>query len=296
MAFAKSRKYKKKAYKGKSKKRMGMSYPDAHNYKLQATSSFLSASINGPATTGLVSIGSGTNNPPVAGPSGSNLWNMAGSINFSGGSSAPGVTTAVPYFPALANIYDRFRVNKIKVRIIPEVNIAVATGSSVLPTMKVVYDYDDAGISSVGALWGRRGKCFRLDKPHTFSFIPRVNYNTTTATSGTSPLLIQKCPWINTTNGGTVVMFGLKWAIKDFYTTSSAGTNNIVRFEITYYYSFKEQIQGSAVGVYGQATDYGFHPNPPVTDYYHLDSSGNILDSSGNVKFQNVDGNEVPVP
>jgi len=285
---------KKKQYKNKSKKRMGMSYPDLHNYKLAGYSTFISSGANGPVATGLVSIGGAQNNPPVAGPSGSNLWNFGGSFNFNGGSAGIGVPNTVPYFPALSNLYDRVRVNKIRVKIIPEINTAVSTGQSLIPTMKICYDYDDAQIPTVSSIWGRRGKVFRLDKPRTIEFVPRVNYATTTTTAGNVPLLIQKCPWLNTTNGGTVVMFGLKWAIKDFYSVTSS--NNTIRFEIFYYYSFKEQVQGTTVGLYGSPADYGFHVEPPAVDYDKIDSSGNLTDSSGNLIYVNEDGEWQPAP
>lgn len=204
-------------------------------------------------STGITNTGTGANATPSAFGSSialNTVNNTGGLCTFVGACLFS--TANVPQMSQMAQYFDRFRINKIKVRIIPEINYANTVGQGVLPVMKVVYDFDDNILTGATApsIWARRGKEFRLDKEHSITFVPRVNYNTSN-NSGNIPMLIAKAPMMNCvalTNSNTnfVQLYGLKFAVKDWYCTAGSPVNqNVCRFEITYHITYKEQLNNS---------------------------------------------------
>jgi len=258
------------------------SYPDLHNFKFVNPSTGIT-NVLVATNQAVVPFGNAVGLGNVS-KSPSNLTTFAGALQF--------LPANVPQLVSLAPYWDRYRVNSIKVRCIPEFNIADVVGSGAMPVMRVIHDYDDAIVSQLTApqIWGRRGKEYRCDKPFSFSFVPRVNYNSNSL-GVNAPMLIQKCPWINcATTGLNIPLYGIKFGIRDWLCNATPNTM-ILRFEITYFMSFKEQ-QNSTLTQ--NIWDFDLHLGPvelPDT----VDLSGNIYDPSGNLLFTpDLSGNEIP--
>lgn len=219
----KSKKGKKKYQRRKAK----ISYPDRHNWKLDAGANVIyNASPNVVTSAGQsVVIGNVVKQR-------NNYYQFGGSFYFN-------LDKCLATMPYLAANFDRYKINGIKIRVIPECNMALVSGSGSLPTMKVVYDYDDSFVPTVGDIEVRRGKTHRLDKPFSIYLNPKINglvYNTG-VTSATSP---KPATWINM-NSLLVPHFGVKFMVRDWYATNSPNDLQ-VRFEISYLISVKEQL------------------------------------------------------
>ena len=295
-------KYSKKPYK-KSKRKFNKksghkasAYPDKHNFKMMAEPTWLMNLAGTPASSGSIN-GTAPGAPPRVGPVvdiKTRLASWCGSFLFS--------ASRMPSFNAQSILFDRYKVNKIKLRIIPQITTAsasfgaiqavpIAGVNGVIPVMRIYSDYDDTfPENTLQSAWARRGRELRLDKEHTISFVPRVNYFGRSSDSGSSPALIAKCPWINC-NNPNINLYGLKYAIKDFYLPGDNYVNNQIKFEITYYLSFKEQQNLTLPATIG---DYMIPSEINVPDT--IDGSGNIYDPSGNLILENDgSGNIVPV-
>jgi len=217
---------KKKAAKY-ARRKAKVSYPDRHNWKLDAGANVVYNSSAGVVTAAGTSITIGNIVKQR-----SNIFQFGGAFDFN-------LDKCLSTMPYLAANFDRYKINAIKLRVIPENNFANVSGQGILPTMKVCFDYDDAKVPTVGDVEVRRGKTHRLDKPFNIYLSPKVGaviYNTQ-ANSGTSP---QKAPWLNMASL-LIPHFGVKFMVRDWYAPTSL--NDIqIRFEITYMVSVKEQI------------------------------------------------------
>lgn len=137
--------------------------------------------------------------------------------------------------------YDMYRINFIKVKVIPECNVSTTSTGGTLPTMKVVYDWDDSSAPTVGDVEIRRGKTYLLNKPFSFKFKPRIGVNCYTNSADPTGFLVQKAPWINMAYPN-VNHYGPKFMIRDWYCNNLP--NDIqVRIIITYGVSVKNQLQ-----------------------------------------------------
>jgi len=228
MVYRKRKQYasKKKAAKY-ARRKAKVSYPDRHNWKLDAGANVIYNSSAGVCSAAGTSI---TIGKFVA--QRNNYTQFGGAFDFN-------LNKCLSTTSYLAANFDRYKINAIKINVIPENNFANVSGQGILPTMKVVYDYDDSNVPSVGDVEVRRGKTYRLDKPFSIYLSPKVGsviYNTQT-NSGTSPL---KAPWLNMSSL-LIPHFGVKFMVRDWYAPQTL--NDIqVRFVITYMVSVKEQI------------------------------------------------------
>jgi len=217
---------KKKAAKY-AKRKAKVSYPDRHNWKLDAGANVIyNASPNVVTSAGQsVVIGNVVKQR-------NNYYQFGGSFYFN-------LDKCLATMPYLSANFDRYKINAIKIRVIPECNMALVSGSGSLPTMKVCYDYDDSFTPTVGDIEVRRGKTHLLDKPFNIYLSPKINnlvYNTS-VTTATSP---KPATWINM-NALLVPHFGVKFMVRDWYATNSPNDLQ-VRFQITYMISVKEQL------------------------------------------------------
>lgn len=217
---------KKKAAKYRRSKAK-VSYPDRHNFKLEAGANVIYNSAPNVVTPAGLSLSIGE-----VVKQRTNFYQFGGALYFSLDKCL--ATTAF-----LAANFDRYKINMIKIRVIPENNFSAVSGAGTLPTMKVVYDYDDANIPTVGDVEVRRGKTYLLDKPFSIMLKPKVNqliYNT----AGVSAVSPQPAPWINMASL-LVPHFGVKFMIRDWHSNSS-GNDLQLRFQIIYLVSVKEQL------------------------------------------------------
>ena len=221
----------KKMYKAKKYNKFGKKtsiYRDAHSFKLQSNQNVITAQANGRPSEVGSAINIGT---PTLMAYGNNLWEFTGSINYSLNQCAQQ--------SQLCGLFDRYKINGVKVKIIPEFNISAQNGTGNLPVIKVINDFDDYNTSTATlAVWARRGKEYRLDKPITLYVKPKMA-GYAYRPGALSGYTAVKCPYINCTYPD-VPLFGTKFAVKDWY--SATGTNVNIRFEFTYYVTFKEQL------------------------------------------------------
>lgn len=159
----------------------------------------------------------------------------------------------------LSTLFDRYKIHGIKLTFIPEWNQSpagqVVAAPVNLPVMKIVHDYDDSSVPTVGDVWARQGKIYRLTRPFSVFYRPKVA-NTVYNGIATSAFSVLKAPYLNSSYAN-VPHYGLKFAIKDWTATSGM----CLRIETTYYVSVREQINVGAVGHTGEEEAAPFEEN-----------------------------------
>lgn len=226
----------KKYYKKSAKKynKMGLKksrFSDGHYFKLSGADTTIFSSGSNVTSTGSVLTGL-----PQVIPNTGNRVRFGGVFTFNIGSSAL-------YRQKLYNMFDRVKINGVKVKVIPMFNTADTGASGTLPSMKVCYDFDDLNVPTPGDIQTRIGKTYRLDKPFSIYLKPKILKSivavqgTVTNTYINAP---EAPPYLDMSNAGVCSLYGIKFMIQDWY--NFTGLNNGVRFEITYYCHFKNQI------------------------------------------------------
>lgn len=224
--------WKKRRPARKGAKRVGLrrKYADAHSFKLQAIDTVITntvvSGIGQPRATGSVFIDNALSN--------GNRWSFGGSFRFQANQAMQ--------INQLNTFFDRYKINGIKVRVIPQNNFANVNGGGVLPVMRMVYDFDDNTAPSVGDVWSRRGVERRLDRPFNVYLKPKILHQVYSPTGTASQPL--RAGYIDMAKLD-VPHYGLKFAVKDWFATSTPNDCNL-RFEITYYVTVREQIQIAA--------------------------------------------------
>lgn len=265
------RKGKRAAAKAKwRKKSKNQSYADKHNFKFAGVPTLIQTGVSSPTPVGSGSIV--INSTAVPGVNKA-LNNISGAFQ---------LTLQQVNLPNLSMIntnFDRYRVNKIKIRVIPQCNVADVIGAGVIPVMKVVRDYDDFKVPTIADVWSRRGSIHLLNKPFTLSLVPKIPM--VLGTNVTGGYAVMKSTWINMAYPN-VPLFGIKFGIKDFYNTATGSNSMQVRFEIMYYISVKEQL-----AVQSTSDEY-----PELT----LGEDGLVRDASGNVVADHSELQEGELP
>lgn len=232
--------YKKRRAARRPYKRPGMrrKYADTHSFKTTSLDTSLTN----------VDAGSGTFVPKANGQmvlapnpvtvAGSNRTWLSGVFTFQAQYSNQ--------WTQLNSLFDRYHVNGIKVRFIPEFNVQDGTLVTTIPTIKVVRDMDDNQTSTVGDIWSRRGVERRLDKPFSVYIRKPKVLTSVLAFQGAGGNATVSAgiasPYLNCGNGN-VHLLGLKFAIKDWpIVKNSYAPNVVLRTEITYFMTFKQQI------------------------------------------------------
>jgi len=206
-----------------------VTYPDRHNWKLEAGAQVIYNSSGSTVSAAGTSLQI------------SNVVNQRTNFKQFGGAFYFSLDKCLGTAGFLKANFDRYKINAIKIRVIPENNFSNTSGGGTLGTMKVCYDYDDENIPTVGDVEVRRGRTYRLDKPFTVSLKPRVN-NVVAGGAGNTAFAPMPAPWCNMAQSGTP-HYGIKFMIRDWYCTTSNPPNDLqLRFQITYMVSVKEQI------------------------------------------------------
>ena len=245
-----------------------LNYSDAHNFKFAGIPTQITTgpySAGPPVTGGPLSAGAViTQSTASLSPTGRSLYNVAGVFQFCANTINPA------NWKIVNTTFDRYKINKITVRVIPEFSVSDQANTGTLPVMKVVRDLDDAMVPSLGDVWARRGTLHRLNKPFTITLKPKVAFAISNATlGGYAPM---PAPWINTTYAA-IPHLGVKFGIKDFF-NSITPNNGTIRFEIMYYVSVREQLSVGAVG--DEYTQLQVNEDGAV-----VDPSGNIVVDTG---------------
>lgn len=232
--------YKKRRAVRRGYKRLGMrrsKYADTHSFKTTSLDTSLTNIPSGdtyiPKANGQMVLAA---NPTTV--AGSNRTWLSGVFTFQAQYSNQ--------WTQLNSMFDRYHVNGIKVRFIPEFNVQDSTLITTIPTIKVVRDMDDNQTSTVGDLWSRRGVQRRLDKPFSVYIRKPKVLTSVLAFQGAGGNSVVSAgiasPYLNCGNGN-VHLLGLKFAIKDWpIVKNSYAPNVVLRTEITYYFTFKQQI------------------------------------------------------
>lgn len=137
------------------------------------------------------------------------------------------------------NLYDRYKINGIRLKIMYQADSASVGGLGVLPIFNYCPDYDDAAVpSSLNAVETKqkaRSIILTANKPVSIFVKPKV------ASALYQSLLtgyaVSKAPFINSTYPD-VQHYGLKTWINNFY--APAGANNQITIQATYYLSCKD--------------------------------------------------------
>lgn len=155
-------------------------------------------------------------------------------------------------------MYDRVKINGVKIQFIPQwsqgfsnTDLGASTvynSTSLIPTMKIVRDYDDSTPGpTLNSIWARRGRVFRLNRPFSVFVKPRMRQGVLSigqgnGQSGIIPAISAPAQFLDVASAPDVAHFGLKWAIKDW-----CGSNDLrLQIVTTYYVSFKNML---AVGL-----------------------------------------------
>lgn len=240
--------YRKKSY---LKKRASMKlrqlrkkkYADSHNVKLQGiTSTIYGTTAGSVLTSGAVNINTiqPSGGYPAAGNS--NLYQFGGIVNFKAENTLQ--------WTQFSTLYDRYKINGVKVRFIPLVNVADTKGNGLIPELKIVYDRDDGNLPTVGDVWARQGRIYRLNKPVSI-YLKKPSMAAAVWAPGANPgsytpgYVSLDNKFVNTSYSN-VPHYGIKFAMRDFY--SPQGSVNVsIRVEVTYYMTFKEQVRIGAI-------------------------------------------------
>lgn len=210
-------------------------YADAHSFRLSGQSM---AIISTGAAGGPIAVGSGIGiGSPVQGGNGSsNSWWLGGAFGFS--------LDKTLQVSQLQTLFDRYKINGVKLTFYPEWNFNQVQGGAFLPQMKIVHDYDDNSYPTPGDVWARRGKIYRLDKPFSIFVRPKLVVGVA-ATGGGN--IVQRAQYLDMANVVTP-HFGIKFAIRDWYASGSSATvsNQTLRVEAEYFVTVKNQIRVGA--------------------------------------------------
>lgn len=140
-------------------------------------------------------------------------------------------------------LYDRVKLNGVKLQFFPSYNTANVSEATPgqLPTMKMVYDYDDANPpQSADAIWARQGTVRRLNKPFSIYVKPKVRTSVQAVTQGSTPVSIiaksEAGGYLDTASASDVAHYGLKFAIKDWPNEVPVS----IRVVATYYVTFRQ--------------------------------------------------------
>lgn len=152
-------------------------------------------------------------------------------------------------------LYDRVKLNGVKIQFIPQWSQGFATSSAaspynqtaLIPTMKIVHDYDDANPpQTINSVWARRGRVFRLNRPFSLFIKPRIRTAVYNAPQGGGssiiPGLSTKATYMDVASCADVAHYGLKFGIKDW----DGNANLQLQVVITYYCSFKNMLYNAA--------------------------------------------------
>lgn len=212
-------------------------YADTHSFKTTSLDTSLTNIDAGGGTFIPKANGQIVLAPNPTNPAGNRTW-LSGVFTFQAQYSNQ--------WTQLNSLFDRYHVNGIKVRFIPEFNVQDGTLVTSVPTIKVVRDMDDNQTNTVGDIWSRHGVTRRLDKPFSVYIRNPKVLTSVLAFQGAGGNAVVSAgiasPYLNCGNGN-VHLLGLKFAIKDWpIVKNSYAPNVVLRTEITYYFTFKQQI------------------------------------------------------
>lgn len=143
----------------------------------------------------------------------------------------------------LTNLFDKYKINGVKLKIMYQADSASVGGSGVFPIFNYCYDGDDATIptslNQVESKAKARSVVLSANKPVSIFIKPKVaSYLYSTVSGAPVPgYSVTKAPYINSTYSD-VQHYGLKTWINNFYAPTNA--NNQITVQTTYYLSLRD--------------------------------------------------------
>lgn len=172
-----------------------------------------------------------------------NNYDLLGATDFS--------LTNLSYAGLYTGLFDAYKIKKITVNVEYLNNVSTVTSGSLMPTMYMYWDQDDATIPANLQLLVRKGGVRKMVFGHksktsySFSFKPTVQTAMIgdaagTVTSGT----VAKAGWIDCTKPG-IPHFALKYGITDIYLPGTNAVTQAFRWNFTYDIAFRAPIAAS---------------------------------------------------
>ena len=183
-------------------------------------------------------------------PDDNNLWQFGGAMKF----QLSDVINTIDF----TTLFDRYKLNKVVVSIMPLMNtghniVSNATGtnqSSCLPTLVTAIDYDDATVPSLSDDLLERQNCksYRMGGKVINITIRNPKVLQSVASGDTTVTQVsavtKAAPYLDCVQED-VNHYGLKFYVRDFAlppgtSSSSPSSNSLIRVRCKYYLSFKE--------------------------------------------------------
>lgn len=143
--------------------------------------------------------------------------------------------TQMQNYAEFLTIFDYYRLNWVKVYITYQHNVSTASGTSTLPTLFVVPDFDDAIPEGAGALRERMGlriKPFSADKrTRAFKIRPRRKIGVMREDTTLAPLAVNTAGWLDLSNAD-VPHYGYKGYIANVALPATGGDPVSTSFRI----------------------------------------------------------------
>lgn len=144
-------------------------------------------------------------------------------------------------FNDFPQLYDRYQLKGVRIKIVPLQNVSTAGGTGLLPTMCYAQDFDDVNTPASYEEVARKGfaKTKTLSRPVSIYIKPKVAreiYRPGISSAYESA----KAPWLDC-NNADVPHYGLKMWFKNTLLPSNAtGALQCFRFETTYYIACRD--------------------------------------------------------
>lgn len=138
-------------------------------------------------------------------------------------------------------LYERYKINGVKLKIMYQADSASVGGQGVLPILNFAYDHDDAvAPSSLNSVNSRStAKQVVLNANRTVSIYIKPKVAAALFQGVFSGYSVQRPPYIDISSAD-VQHYGLKMWINNFYTPT--GANNQITITPTYYLSMRDSV------------------------------------------------------
>lgn len=138
------------------------------------------------------------------------------------------------------NLYDKYKIVGVRLKVMYQANVASTGGLSVLPVINYCVDHDDAAIPSslnqVETKAAAKTRILTADKPLSIYFKPKTALGLYQG-AFTGYGIPNGSQWVNSSSPD-VQHYGFKIWVNNFY--APAGANNQITIQPTYYLAMKE--------------------------------------------------------
>lgn len=139
-------------------------------------------------------------------------------------------------------LYDRYKINAVRVKITPLQNVSTSGGTGILPQLAWSFDADDSQLAGNYDDVIRKGyaKTRTLSRPVSIFIRPKVSQEIYSGNIALPGYSVVKPLWLDC-NSATVPHYGLKmWFRNAQLPANTSGALQCFRFETTYYLSLKD--------------------------------------------------------